>query len=70
MLDSSFFSEQPDEAGVIGRQLAVVLLNWTLPDLTPLLWSKGACQPGGPSAVAARRHFAACGLRSAARSAA
>lgn len=50
MLDSSFFSEQPDEAGVIGRQLAVVLLNWTLPDLTPLLWSKASlrvCADGG-----------------------
>lgn len=50
VLDSGFLSEQPEVAGVAEQQLAVVLLNWTLPTLTPLLWSKATlrvCADGG-----------------------
>ncbi|KAL4423196.1 hypothetical protein ABPG77_000329 [Micractinium sp. CCAP 211/92] len=50
VLDSRFLGERPDALGVEGQQLAVILLNWTLPDLTPLLWSKATlrlCADGG-----------------------
>ncbi|KAL4458874.1 hypothetical protein ABPG75_013739 [Micractinium tetrahymenae] len=50
VLDSGFLSEQADAAGATEQQLAVVLLNWTLPTLTPLLWKNAklrVCADGG-----------------------
>lgn len=43
ILSSSFLSEDDGGAAEGQQQLAVVLLNWTLPELTPRLWGRGAC---------------------------
>jgi hypothetical protein len=42
ILCSSFLSSGDTNTGSAEKQLAVVLLNWTLPALTPQLWHKGA----------------------------
>lgn len=42
VLSSAFLSDKGSN-GAASEQLAVVLLNWTLPELTPALWARGGC---------------------------
>ena len=49
ILCSSFLSSGDANTGSAEKQLAVVLLNWTLPALTPQLWHKGAGWAAGPA---------------------